>query len=289
MKPENFSQFKDKRVLITGATGGLGLALTKFFLQAGAKVIVSARSQSKADKLTALLGKKNIESIILDLSDINSCRKFCDDAAERFKQIDIFINNAGAFDMPPNTTMHGKQAHLVVNFLNTIYITEKLMPLIKNSKTKRIVFVTSLSAEPFIERDFESSGSRIKMYSQSKRFCALAAMKLQSDLEQSGVKISLAHPGICATKIVNRVPIFRVIARGAMHILFQSSKNGAKPIIYAAKFDLPFASVCGPRVLKIWGKPKVYKNYPHLKDKENCDKAFNFYKSNIDDILKDLN
>ena len=288
MKRQNHLQFKDKRVLITGATGGLGLALTKYFLRAGAKVVISARSQEKADKLTAHLKDDSIESIILNLSDINSCRNFCAEAAKRFTQIDILINNAGAFDMPPKQVMHGKQAHLVVNFLNTLYITENLLPLIEKSDTKRVIFVTSISAEPFENRDIQTSGSSIKMYSQSKRLCALAAMKLQSDLEQSGVKIALAHPGICATKIVNRVPVFKVIARGAMHVLFQSPKGGAMPIIYAAKYDMPFASVCGPRILKIWGKPKVYKNYPHLRDKENCDAAFNLYKSNIGDILKDL-
>lgn len=87
--------FKNKVVVITGGTSGIGEALVKQFLSAGALVATCGRD---AGKLTALAGKYSTDRLFTCPADVSiqeDCRKFMDETCRRFHRIDVLINNAG--------------------------------------------------------------------------------------------------------------------------------------------------------------------------------------------------
>lgn len=119
-----------KTLLITGASRGIGFALTKFFLQNDYNVIGTSRN-GKIENLT----HHNLEVIKLDLSDLASIRSIKNLLTQTPKQIDILVNNAGIapdldYNSPEEETF--KQT-FEVNVTGTVFLTESLIGLLSNN------------------------------------------------------------------------------------------------------------------------------------------------------------
>ena len=93
----NNQLLKNKVVVITGGTKGVGRAITKACVEYGAKVVFTGRDKSSADEIIKSLSnkKENIKFISADLSNIECCEKLFDEAVKCFGKIDCFINYAG--------------------------------------------------------------------------------------------------------------------------------------------------------------------------------------------------
>ena len=87
--------FQNKTVLITGASSGIGKALTIAMLQAGARVAICARNSSNLQEVKEELMNKNLLTVQADVSIESDCKQFIDAAVAAFGRIDILINNAG--------------------------------------------------------------------------------------------------------------------------------------------------------------------------------------------------
>ena len=85
---------KDKKVLIVGATGGIGSALTKTFAEAGAILGLATRDEEALNKLSSELSVKNYKYIV-DLSDLKGLEEFIEKADQEMGGIDIMLCNAG--------------------------------------------------------------------------------------------------------------------------------------------------------------------------------------------------
>ena len=84
---------KNKKVLITGATGGIGGAIVKKFLSLSAEVLGTGTNSEKLKKLQSDFGKIKVKKF--DISDHSSIEKFIEEASEELGGLDILINNAG--------------------------------------------------------------------------------------------------------------------------------------------------------------------------------------------------
>ena len=89
--------FKNKKVLVTGASSGIGLAMAKDFAERGASLILTARSEDKLKDLATELNKNGTETHIFleDISKPDSARKLYDQVKEAGLEVDILVNNAG--------------------------------------------------------------------------------------------------------------------------------------------------------------------------------------------------
>mmetsp|Transcript_12182 Transcript_12182/g.22828 ORF Transcript_12182/g.22828 Transcript_12182/m.22828 type:complete len:411 (+) Transcript_12182:188-1420(+) len=150
---------KGSTCVITGATSGLGLDLSKQLFNLGATIVAIGRSESKLSALAdQLLGSKqqqqrdDRERIVLiqaDLQDLNSVSNAANKIKSRFKAIDFLINNAGMTHTSQGNatqTPQGYDVVFAVNYLSHFLLTEKLLPNLKRSKVlngPRIVQIAS--------------------------------------------------------------------------------------------------------------------------------------------------
>ena len=135
-----------KVVVVTGATSGIGLSLTKMLSRLGATVVALGRSP---EKLLALQREiPTVQTVEIDLVDLHSVSQAVDNITQKFEKIDILVNNAGMHDGFNNLwgtlqTAQGYDQVFGVNYLSHFLLTEKLAPTLMNSSNPMVVQVSS--------------------------------------------------------------------------------------------------------------------------------------------------
>ncbi len=139
-------EFKDKVVLVTGATGGIGEALVEELSKERCKIAIFARNKDKLEKLSKKVKKNKSECIykkcdVTKKTDVKSAIEFTKD---KFGRIDVTFLNAGILIPNPIETFDGNiiTKTMEVNFFGTVYFLEYLFPIMKK-QDKSVIAVTS--------------------------------------------------------------------------------------------------------------------------------------------------
>ena len=145
--------FRDKRILITGASGGIGLATAVHFINLGASsVIITARNNAKGDAArkaieaqTSTAGKGIVKVMELDMSTLASTKEFADRVKAEVERIDVVLLNAGLLNKAFQPGAEGFEETIQVNVLSTALLGLLLLPWIKEAGGGRahLGFVTS--------------------------------------------------------------------------------------------------------------------------------------------------
>ena len=188
--------FKNKVVVITGGSDGIGKALTDALLLQGAKVATCARNQDKLYDLQLLHSGKPLHTMVADVSSYNDCRNFIDSTIRVFGGIDILINNAG---ISMRALFKDVEAEVIqkvmgVNFSGTLYCTKLALNSIIERKGT-IVGVSSIAG-------FRGLPGR-SGYSASKFAVNGFLEALRTELLDSGVNVMWVCPGFTASNIRN--------------------------------------------------------------------------------------
>jgi len=129
---------KDKVVIITGASSGIGKALAFEMGARGAIVVIAARSQDKLAEIETELNMKGITTLAVttDVSVEEDCRNLIDSAVEKFGRIDILINNAGISmrALFEDTDLKVIRHLMNVNFWGTVYCTKFALPYLLKTR-----------------------------------------------------------------------------------------------------------------------------------------------------------
>ena len=130
--------FKDKVIIITGASSGIGLATARLFAGMGAKLSLAARSIDRLESLASELtdDRSRILCIKTDVSVEEDCRRLIEETVRRFGKIDILINNAGISMRAPflDVNLEVIKKLMDVNFWGTAYCTKYALPEILKTK-----------------------------------------------------------------------------------------------------------------------------------------------------------
>jgi len=201
---------KMKRVLITGATDGIGKQTAFDLAENGFEVIVHGRDENKAvavaDEIKNRTGNENVSSIVADLSSLKNVRKMGEEILSRFDKLDVLINNAGVFMKRRTLTPDGFEMTFAVNHLAHFLLTNILLPLIKASEEGRIINVSSM-AHQGVDINFENLNgekgySGYEAYSVSKLTNVMHAYYLADVLKETNVTVNALHPGVISTKLL---------------------------------------------------------------------------------------
>jgi short-subunit dehydrogenase len=129
---------KDKVVIITGASSGIGLAMAKEFARRGSKVVMAARSEQKLKDIEGELKKKGYEAYALktDVTIEDNCCNLIEKTVEKYGKIDVLINNAGISmrALFQNVDIDVLRKILDVNFWGTVFCSKYAIPYLVKSK-----------------------------------------------------------------------------------------------------------------------------------------------------------
>lgn len=231
-----------KRVMITGATSGIGEVTALELARLGAEVIVVSRNADRCrdtvQKIKSETGNSMVTSMTADLSSQAEIK----DLAERFKKeydrLDVLINNAGAFFWEREVSEEGIEMTFALNHLNYFLLTLLLLDKLKASPAGRIINVSS-GAHHGQTLDFEDLNREEKyrsfpVYGESKLANLYFTYELDRKLEGSKITVNALHPGFVATKFARQGNMVLTSLMAFIQLFAISPEKGAQTSIYLA-------------------------------------------------------
>lgn len=186
-----------KKILITGATDGIGLETARALVSMGHHVLLHGRNPKKlqtvADELSSNGGC--VEEYIADFSSLKDVENLATAILEKHESLDVLINNAGVFKVQDAITSDGMDVRFVVNTNAPYLLAKRLLPLLENSG--RVVNLSSAAQAPV---NLKALRGGVKLgdmeaYSQSKLALTMWSFKLAERLGQGGPAIIAVNPG----------------------------------------------------------------------------------------------
>ncbi len=186
-------EFSGKRYWLVGASEGLGRALAHKLSDAGADLIVSARSADRLEELIAELPGK-ARAVTVDVSDAGSARA----AAADVGQIDGLVYLAGVYWPMTAQKWDAEQAEAMadINFLGAVRVVGAVLPGMVTRGSGHVVLTGSLSG-------FRGLPGAIG-YGASKAGVMYLAESMRADLQGSGITVQVANPGFIKTRLTDK-------------------------------------------------------------------------------------
>ena len=182
--------FKDKTVIITGGSEGVGAASARIFAKAGANLMLVARNKKNLEAIAEeLRDKTRVEIFAMDVSDADACVDVFKKAEFEFGRVDILVNNAGYHQRGPAEDVDaGDLGKMIdVNLKAPIMLSRIAMPYLREAGEGAIVNVGSLAGRTPVP------GSAT--YAASKAGLRSFTYSMYEELRDSGIKIATVSPG----------------------------------------------------------------------------------------------
>ena len=190
--------FKDKAVVITGASSGIGKALAMEFAGMGAKIVMAARNEERLNEAMSEVRGLGAEVIGLptDVAKEEDCKNLIDKAVSTFGRIDIMINNAGISMRAifEDTELDVIRQLMDVNFWGTVYCTKYALPHLLKSKGS-LVGISSIAGYKGLPGRTGYSSSKFAMHG------FLETLRIEN--MKKGLHVLIACPGFTASNIRN--------------------------------------------------------------------------------------
>ncbi len=183
-----------RKVIITGASSGIGAATARTFAREGATVAVGARRKEKLDELVSELGDSG-HAFAVDLGDREAATKFTNDAAEAMGGLDILVNNAGVMllGLVWGADIDDWEQMVKVNLLGLLYTTHAALPLMGDGGGGHIVNVSSVAGRT------ASAGAAV--YNMTKFGVQAFSEALRQEGAHANIRVTCLEPGFVETEL----------------------------------------------------------------------------------------
>ncbi len=240
-------KFKDKTVVIAGASAGIGKEASIQFAKQGANVALIARRKEKLEQVKKELEKfqTTVDIFPCDVSNKSQVKQMSDLVLDRFGSIDILVNNAGFAIYGPvsELSIDEIESQMQTNYFGMVYCTKNFLPKMLEQKSGHIVNVASVAASIGVPGIASYCASKFAMLGFSEG--------LKQELSGTGVGVTVVSPIMVRTDFFDH-PSFEKMPKYSSTSL--SAKTVARSILKAA--NSPRLEIIVPPVVRgaVWAK-----------------------------------
>jgi NAD(P)-dependent dehydrogenase (short-subunit alcohol dehydrogenase family) len=194
---------RGKRVLITGGSRGLGLALAREFGRQGARLAICARDAQELAAAQQQLQELQINTFTTtcDIADEASVRQMVDAVTAHFGQIDVLVNNAGVIAAGPfdALSLDDFKQVMAINFWGPVYVTMAVLPQMRARSSGRIVNIASIGGKVSVPHLLPYSSAKFALTGYSEG--------INAELASAGITVTTVAPGLMRTGSYRNVTI----------------------------------------------------------------------------------
>jgi 3-oxoacyl-[acyl-carrier protein] reductase len=203
-------EFKDKVVVISGGSRGIGRAIAMAFAREGAQTVLAASSAehlATAQKAVAQAGGIEPMTVAGNLKELAGCQQVFDRVSERFKRCDVLVNNAGAtragnfLELPDEAWLDG----YALKFFGAVRLSRLFWPLLKTAQGHVVNIIGG--AARTVEPEFLIGGSVNSAFANFNKGLSRLGMR-------DGINVNAIHPGVTATERTEQLLVQRAAAQG---------------------------------------------------------------------------
>jgi len=232
--------FTGQRVLVTGASSGIGAGLAEEFARRGGVVGICARRKARLEEVLARCRAHSPDSRmwVTDVADASQVDLLAAAALEELGGVDVLVNNAGipkrrkVTDLDPATV----KSVMNVNYFSAVNLTLALLPSMLAQKHGSIINVSSIAAT------LSSPGEAA--YDASKAALTAFSEAMAVDLWETGVKVLVVYPGLVDTELfslpdndpVPDTPVTPIPVRELVAAVFDAFERGVSQVYVPAWF-----------------------------------------------------
>lgn len=231
-----------KRVLITGATDGIGLAAAEALAKRGANLAIVARNGTKAERAVQRIKDAggpgtSVDLLMADLASQVAVRGLAAEVLERYPRLDVLVNNAGAVYMKRRLGPDGIELTWALNHLAPFLLTALLLGRIQASAPARIVTTSSDAHKgahiPFDDLNAERTYHGFGRYRQTKLANILFTSELARRLGASShVTANCFHPGLVSTGFNRNNGVWMSLGMTAVRPFSRNPAEGAETLVW---------------------------------------------------------
>lgn len=188
------SSLKDKIVLITGASSGIGEACVRKFAAEGARIIMAARRKDRLEQLAAGL-EADSYVLSLDIKDPDAVRLAIENLPSEWQAIDILVNNAGlsrGLDRFHEARLQDWEEMIDTNIKGLLYVSRAVIPGMVQRGRGHVINIGSIAGHEVYPRG--------NVYCATKHAVDAITKGMRLDLVETGVKVSTVDPGLVETE-----------------------------------------------------------------------------------------
>lgn len=195
------NNIKNKVVVITGASSGLGEAAAKHLAELGATVVLGARRFNKIEKLAKDIqevGGKSL-AVSVDVTNLEQVKKMVDTAVQQFGRVDVIINNAGIMPLSPMDRINVAEWNTMidVNIKGVLNGIAAVLPYMKEQKSGQIINTSSVAGHKIF------NGSAV--YSATKYAVRALTEGLRMEVKQYNIRTTIVCPGAVKTELLEHI------------------------------------------------------------------------------------
>lgn len=194
---ESLFSLKGKLAIITGGGSGLGFGMTKAFVEAGAKVIITGRGEEKLAKAANGIGDQ-VSYIVNDITELSELPAFVDEVESTFGPVDILVNNAGINMKKPLTDVTDEEfQNIIQTNVNGIFsLSREVAKRMRQRKSGSIIMITSMAAIYGIPN--------VTAYTASKTAVLGMTKSMAVDLSPEGIRVNAIAPGFIDSPMLRK-------------------------------------------------------------------------------------
>jgi 3-oxoacyl-[acyl-carrier protein] reductase len=197
-------QLEGKTAVVTGASQGLGFAIARAILAAGADVLICARTRADVERAVGMLRDEprttEVHGVAADVSLPADVQRLADAAAERWAKLDVLVCNAGIYGPKgpvEEVEWESWSKAISINLNGTVLCCRSFLPLVRRSARGKIILISgggATKALPFLSA-----------YAASKAAVVRFGETLAEELAGSGIDVNMIAPGALNTRLTDEI------------------------------------------------------------------------------------